>query len=98
MGLLTGGFEQGDVVWTPQLAAALAWLGLRAVGRRHPVADVDDPRGRGGSRRHLFYLVPVTAIESWLLFDERLGVASVLGIGITGRCLSGAETTAPPPG
>ena len=31
-----------------------------------------------------FYLVPpVTAVESWFLFDERLGMAALLGIAIT---------------
>lgn len=84
MGLLTGGFEHGDVVWTPQLIAALAWLvcGL-SVGAILLLMWMI----REGEAAHVatyFYLVPpVTAIESWLLFDERLGVASVLGIAVT---------------
>ena len=84
MGLLSSGFEQGEVVWAPQLAVALAWLvfGL-SVGAILLLMWMI----REGEAAHVatyFYLVPpVTAIESWLLFDERLGVTSVLGIGIT---------------
>lgn len=84
MGLLTGGFEHGDVVWTPQLIAALAWLvcGLSVGAILLLMWMIRE--GEAARVATYFYLVPpVTAIESWLLFDERLGVASVLGIGVT---------------
>ena len=41
-------------------------------------------RGRAARIASLFYLVPpVVALESWLWFGEKLGVAALVGMGIT---------------
>ncbi len=79
--LVSGGTR---LVWTGHFVAALAWLVvvlsigavllLLALLRRGSAAGVSS----------LFYLVPpATAVESFLLFGERLAVVSLLGIGVT---------------
>jgi len=41
-------------------------------------------RGAASQVASLFYLVPpVTAVEAYFLFDERLGLAALIGLGVT---------------
>jgi drug/metabolite transporter (DMT)-like permease len=41
-------------------------------------------RGTASTVSSLLYLVPpATALEAWLLFDEHLPPASVVGVGVT---------------
>jgi drug/metabolite transporter (DMT)-like permease len=60
-------------------------------------------RGTASSVSSLLYLVPpATALEAWLLFDERLARLSVLGVGVTALGVALAVRTQPraevPPG
>jgi drug/metabolite transporter (DMT)-like permease len=74
-------FERIQIDWTPQFAFALFWfvvvISLGAILlllwllRQHSAAQVSS----------LFYLVPpLTALEAYFLFGERLGVWAVVGL------------------
>ena len=83
MGFLTLGFEQGTVDWQPQLVAALLWLvfGLSISAILLLMWMIRE--GEAARVAAYFYLVPpVTAVESWWLFDEGLGWVSLLGIAV----------------
>jgi drug/metabolite transporter (DMT)-like permease len=71
-------------VWSARFVGALAWLVvvlslgavllLMLLLRRRTASSVSS----------LFFLVPpVTAVETWLLFGERLAAVSVAGVGMT---------------
>lgn len=81
MGLLTWGFEQGRVDWQPQLIGALLWLVLGLSVSAILLLMVMIRDGEAARVASYFYLVPpVTAIEAWWLFDERLGVMALCGV------------------
>lgn len=79
--------EQRDIYWTPRFVFALGWLVLvLSLGAvlllmwliRH---------GESGRVASLFYLVPpLVTLEAWILFDERLTLVAVGGIGL---CVAG---------
>ncbi|WP_404367174.1 DMT family transporter [Marinobacter sp.] len=82
-GILAVSLETMVVDWTPQLIFALAWLvlvlSLGAIGLLMALIK----RGASAQVASLFYLVtPVTALEAWLLFDERLGWMAAAGTAI----------------
>lgn len=89
--LLRGG---GEIRWTPQFVGALAWLVLAlSVGavlllmvliREMPAARVSS----------LMYLVPpLTVVEAYLLFGERLAPVGLLGLLV---CVVGVALAAAP--
>lgn len=84
MGLLTIGLEERVVNWHPQLVLALLWLvfGLSVSAillLMHMLRE-----GEAARVASYFYLVPpVTAVESWLLFNEELGTGAIFGIAVT---------------
>jgi drug/metabolite transporter (DMT)-like permease len=80
-GALSLAFETREVEWNPRFIFALAWLVLvLSVGaillllrliREHSVSRISS----------LLYLVPpMTAIQAYLFFDERLGVIALAGM------------------
>ncbi|MDX1635705.1 MAG: DMT family transporter [Marinobacter sp.] len=82
-GALSFTIETREVQWTPQLMFALAWLvlvlSLGAIGLLLALIR----RGASAQVASLFYLVtPVTALEAWLLFDERLGLLALVGTAV----------------
>ncbi len=77
-------FESRVVVWALPLVLSLAWLvvGLSIAAILLLMALIE--RGAASRVASLFYLVPpVTAVQAWLLFDERLGVLAMIGIAVT---------------
>ena len=83
MGLLAYGLETREVQWRPELIAALAWLvlGLSVVAILLLMYMIRE--GEASKVSSYFYLVPpVTALESWLLFDERLNGIGIVGMGL----------------
>lgn len=81
LGLLAASFESMAIEWTPRFVFALAWLVLvLSLGaillllrliREHSVSRISS----------LLYLVPpMTALEAYLLFDERLGAVALAGM------------------
>ena len=83
MGLLAYGLETREVQWSPDLIGALAWLviGLSVAAILLLMYMIRE--GETSKVAGYFYLVPpVTALESWLLFDERLNGIGVAGIGL----------------
>ena len=83
-GLLALVFEHEPISWTPSFVFALAWLcvvlSLGAIGVLWYLIQ----RGAAARVASLFYLVPpVTALQAWLLFDERLLAVQVVGIVLT---------------
>lgn len=82
-GVLALFFEQGRVEWTPQLAFSLAWLVIVLSGGAILLLYFMIRRAEATRVASLFYLTPaVTSVMSWLLFDERLGLAAILGMAL----------------
>lgn len=77
-------FEDWHISWTPAFLFALAWLCLVLSLGAISVLWYLIRHGAAARVASLFYLVPpVTALEAFLLFGERLSVMQVAGIGIT---------------
>jgi len=84
MGLLSLGFETQQVTWSPTLVLALAWLVIVLSIMAVLLLMIMIREGEAARVASYFYLVPpVTALEGWLLFDERLNTLALLGIVIT---------------
>ncbi|WP_293268069.1 DMT family transporter [Neptunomonas sp.] len=84
MGLLAFSIETREVVWSFDLIMALGWLvfGLSVSAVLLLMYMIRE--GESARVASYFYLVPpVTVVEAWLLFDEALGVLSLVGICIT---------------
>ncbi|MGZ6792143.1 MAG: DMT family transporter [Mycobacteriales bacterium] len=76
--------EHQRIAWTPRFVGALVWLVVVLSLGAVLLLMVLLRRGTASSVSSLFYLVPpVTALETWVLFDERLAALSVLGVGVT---------------
>lgn len=82
-GVLALFFEQGRVEWTPELVFSLAWLVIVLSGGAILLLYFMIRRAEATRVASLFYLTPaVTSVMSWLLFDERLGLAAIAGIAL----------------
>ncbi|WP_027857933.1 DMT family transporter [Marinobacterium jannaschii] len=84
MGLVSYGFETGDVDWQVPLILSLAWLvfGLSVAAILLLLYMIRE--GESSRVAAYFYLVPpATAIEAWLLFDETFSLQALLGVAIT---------------
>jgi drug/metabolite transporter (DMT)-like permease len=69
--------------WTPQLAAALAWLCLPMSLGAVSLLMLLIRRGAAAKVASLFYLVPpLTALFAWWLFGETLGTLAMAGMGL----------------
>lgn len=73
-------FESREVSWNMQLILATGWLVLGlSVGAILLLMQLIR-RGAASNVASLFYLVPpVTALQAYILFDERLGVLALCG-------------------
>ncbi|WP_228704320.1 DMT family transporter [Marinobacter daqiaonensis] len=82
-GILSFSIETRQVHWTPELIFALGWLVLVLSLGAISLLLALIRRGASAQVASLFYLVtPVTALEAWLLFDERLGLIAVAGTAV----------------
>jgi drug/metabolite transporter (DMT)-like permease len=76
-------FETHEIQWTGEFVFAVIWLAVAlsfgAVGLLYHLI-----RHSAATRvASLFYLTPaVTALMAWLLFNERLGVLSIIGMAV----------------
>ncbi|MCH8529274.1 MAG: DMT family transporter [Saccharospirillum sp.] len=76
-------FETREIQWNPVFVLALLWLifGLSIAAILLLMTMIR--RGEASRVASLFYLVPpVTAIEAWILFGERLGIVALIGIAV----------------
>jgi len=76
--------EADAIHWNAEVVGAMAWsvLGLTLGGSSLLYMLIQ--RGAAASVASLMYLVPpTTAIIAWILFDEPITVATVLGIALT---------------
>jgi drug/metabolite transporter (DMT)-like permease len=84
MGCLSLSLESGDATWNLQLVLALAWLVLVLSAGAILLLMWMIREGEAARVATYFYLVPpVTALQTWLLFDETLGAQAAIGIGVT---------------
>lgn len=84
LGLLAVTTEDTTIHWTAHFVAALAWLVLALSLGAVLLLLLLLRRGSASGVSSLFYLVPpATAIESFLVFGERLPPLSLLGIVVT---------------
>ena len=84
MGALSFGFESQQVTWSLTLVLALAWLVIVLSIMAILLLMIMIREGEAARVASYFYLVPpVTALEGWLLFDERLNSLALLGIVVT---------------
>jgi len=84
MGVLTFGFETGEISWDPHLIGALAWLvfGLSVSAILLLLLMIRE--GESAKVASYFYLVPLaTTLEAWLLFNEQLSLLALIGIAVT---------------
>jgi drug/metabolite transporter (DMT)-like permease len=83
MGILSFGFETQQITWSLTLVLALAWLVVVLSIAAILLLMIMIREGEAARVASYFYLVPpVTALEGWLLFDERLNTFALLGVGI----------------
>ncbi|GAA0690580.1 DMT family transporter [Marinobacterium maritimum] len=77
-------FESSEVDWNLQLVLAIGWLVLGlSVGAILLLMQLIR-MGAASKVASLFYLVPpVTALEAYILFDERLGMLAMMGGGLS---------------
>ncbi|WP_108444992.1 DMT family transporter [Halomonas denitrificans] len=76
-------FETREIEWTPTFVLTLGWLVLVLSISAILLLMALIRRGEASRVASLFYLVPpVTALEAWWLFDERLPPLSLLGMAI----------------
>ena len=76
--------EQQIVVYTSELFIAMAWLviGLSVFAVLLLLYMIKE--GEVAKVTSYFYLVPPAAvIQSWLIFDERLGILAIIGSLLT---------------
>ena len=82
--LITFSMEQQIVVYTSELFIAMAWLviGLSVFAVLLLLYMIKE--GEVAKVTSYFYLVPPAAvIQSWLIFDERLGILAIIGSLLT---------------
>lgn len=83
MGLGALLFETREIDWTPTFILTLGWLVLVLSISAILLLMALIRRGEASRVASLFYLVPpVTALEAWWLFDERLPPLSLAGMAI----------------
>lgn len=76
-------FETREIEWTPTFVLTLGWLVLVLSISAILLLMALIRRGAASRVASLFYLVPpVTALEAWWLFDERLPPLSLAGMAI----------------
>lgn len=81
----TGAFalETHVVDWVPELIFAIAWLVIVLSGGAIVLLYIMIRRAAATRVASLFYLTPaVTAIMSWLLFGEQIGLAAIAGMAL----------------
>lgn len=77
-------FEERDIEWTPTFMLTLLWLVLVLSISAILLLMALIKRGEASRVASLFYLVPpVTALEAWWLFDERLPMVGLIGMAVT---------------
>lgn len=83
LGALVLTVEDPSITWTPAFAIALTHLVLALSLGAVLLLLVLLRRGTASSVSSLFYLVPpATALEAYLLFDERLSAISLAGVAV----------------
>lgn len=96
-------FEDGRIEWNITVVATLAWLCIAMSIGAISILLVLIRNGAAARVSSLFYLVPpVTAVQGYLLFGERLTPVQIAGIvlaasGVALINAGGAATTATPP-
>lgn len=84
LALASWAVEEQRIEWTAKFVGALAWLVVVLSLGAILLLMLLLRRGTASSVSSLLYLVPpATALEAWLLFDERLHPLSVVGVGVT---------------
>ena len=92
---IAGATEDTSIRWTGEFVAAFVWLVLFLSIGAVLLLLLLLRRGTAAGVSSLYYLVPVaTAVEAYLLFGERVGGLSLVGIGVT--ALGVALVVAPP--
>ena len=75
--------EDRNVNWTGEFIFAVAWLVVVLSGAAIVLLYLMIRRSAATRVASLFYLTPaVTAVMSWLLFNEQLGLAAIIGMAL----------------
>ena len=81
--LLTQATESGRIEWSTTLILALTWLVLVLSIAAILLLMFMIREGEAARVASYFYLVPpITALEAWVLFDESLGMLSLVGMAV----------------
>lgn len=82
-GLCAFAFEERNVHWTGEFIFAVAWLVIVLSGAAIVLLYLMIRRSAATRVASLFYLTPaVTAVMSYLLFNEQLGLIAILGVAL----------------
>lgn len=82
-GALALAFETREIIWSADFVIALGWLVLVLSIGAVSLLMLLIRRGAAATTASLFYLVPPsTALVAYFLFDERLGLTALLGMGV----------------
>lgn len=77
-------FEERSIDWSPTFALTMAWLVLVLSISAILLLMALIRHGEASRVASLFYLVPpVTALQAWWLFDERLPLIGLVGMAVT---------------
>lgn len=77
-------FEAEPIVWNPSFLGAMAWSVLALTLGGSSLLYLLIQRGAATAVTSLLYLVPpTTALMAWLLFDEPITLATVVGTAVT---------------
>lgn len=81
--------EHEAIVWNPQFIGAMAWSVLALTLGGSSLLYLLIQRGAATAVTSLLYLVPpTTALMAWILFDERITTATLLGTALTAMGVS----------
>jgi drug/metabolite transporter (DMT)-like permease len=82
-GLAAFALEERNVNWTGEFIFAVAWLVIVLSGGAIVLLYLMIRRSEATRVASLFYLTPaVTAVMSWLLFNEQLGLTAIAGMAL----------------
>jgi drug/metabolite transporter (DMT)-like permease len=90
--------EREPIVWHPEMVGALAWSVFALTLGGSSLLYMLIQRGAATQVTSLMYLVPpCTAVMAWLLFNEKLGGLTLLGIvlAVSGVALVARQRTLP---
>jgi drug/metabolite transporter (DMT)-like permease len=91
-------FESREVIWSPELIGALAWLVIVLSIGAISLFLLLLRENAAWRTSALFYMIPpVTAVIAWVMFDERLSLVQLGGMALVMAAVLAIRPGRPPP-